>query len=206
MSLLNSVLKIGSIEFEKPNAIDKLLDKFFLFIFPGFITPNHLTLFRYLTIPFIFYFLAYEHYFFGLLLFMISSFSDALDGAMARTRGQITSWGKINDPLADKLLIGLTGMIVISKYIGLWFIFTIIILEILTVLVILSIYDKKDNPGARLPGKIKMILQSFGIVILLVYSVKNIPIILFIATALLVLSIVFSVVNLLFCIFISKSI
>jgi phosphatidylglycerophosphate synthase len=141
-----------------------------------------------------------------LLLFIFSAFTDALDGALARTRKQITEWGKIHDPLADKLLIGLSGVVVISKYVGIEIIAAIIILEILTIIVALIVYDKNNNSGAKLPGKIKMIFQSLGVGLLLVYAVQSLPLILLTATILLHISIFFSIFNLFFCLFISKSI
>ncbi|MGM0629272.1 MAG: CDP-alcohol phosphatidyltransferase family protein [Patescibacteria group bacterium] len=107
--LSKKLLKIGNTEFKRPNAIDRILDRLFLWSIPSYIKPNHLTIFRYLTVPIIFYFLLNSFYLPVLLLFLLSAFTDALDGALARTRDQITSWGKIHDPLADKLLIGIVG-------------------------------------------------------------------------------------------------
>jgi CDP-diacylglycerol--glycerol-3-phosphate 3-phosphatidyltransferase len=206
MRLKKKIIKIRDVEFKEPNAIDKALDRFFLFAIPKFVTPNHLTIIRYITVPIVFFLLIYQYYFWGLLLFIFSAFTDALDGALARTRKQITEWGKIHDPLADKLLIGLSGVVVISKYVGIEIIAAIIILEILTIIVALIVYDKNNNSGAKLPGKIKMIFQSLGVGLLLVYAVQSLPLILLTATILLHISIFFSIFNLFFCLFISKSI
>jgi CDP-diacylglycerol--glycerol-3-phosphate 3-phosphatidyltransferase len=206
MLLKKKIIKIRDVEFKEPNFIDKALDRFFLFAIPKFVTPNHLTILRYITVPVVFFLLVYQYYFWGLILFILSAFTDALDGALARTRKQITDWGKIHDPLADKLLIIFSGVIVISRYIGIEVITAIIILEILTIIVVLSIYEKENNSGAKLPGKIKMVFQSLGVGLLLVYAVQSIPLVLLIATILLHISIFFSIFNLFFCLFISKSI
>jgi CDP-diacylglycerol---glycerol-3-phosphate 3-phosphatidyltransferase len=206
MFFKKSIIKIRDVEFQEPNAIDKALDRFFLFALPKFVTPNHLTILRYITVPIVFFLLLYQYYFWGLLLFVFSAFTDALDGALARTRRKITNWGKINDPLADKLLIGFSGLVIVSKYIGLEIITVIIVLELLTIVAALIFYEKKENTGAKLPGKIKMIFQSLGVGVLLVYAVQGVPVILLTATIFLYISIFFSIFNLLFCLFISKSI
>lgn len=205
MKLKERISKISEPRSEEPNFMDKVLDKTFLWIFPPFIKPNHLTVFRYISIPIIFFLLLFQYYELGLIFFFISAFSDALDGALARTRKQITSWGKINDPLADKLLIGVSGVILITKYIGVEIIAVILLLEILTVVAALSLYDPKENPGARLPGKLKMLCQSFGLGFLLIYITSNVLTIFTVAVFLLYLSIFFSVINVIFCTFFAKS-
>ncbi|MGM0482882.1 MAG: CDP-alcohol phosphatidyltransferase family protein [Patescibacteria group bacterium] len=199
------ILEIGNTEFKEPNAIDKLLDKLFLWLIPSYIKPNHLTAFRYLTVPIIFYFLLNNLYLSVLFLFLLSAFTDALDGALARTRNQITSWGKLHDPLADKLLIGVVGVILITEYIGIEIIFMILILELLTIVAAVSLYDPKDNPGARLPGKVKMFCQSFGLISLLVFAITGAIPFLITATLLLYLAILFSVINTLLCTFFTKA-
>jgi CDP-diacylglycerol--glycerol-3-phosphate 3-phosphatidyltransferase len=205
MSLREKIFKISQPRSEKPNLIDKILDKLFLWVFPSSVKPNQLTIFRYISIPVIFITLLLQYYKISLLFFIISAFTDALDGAMARTRKQITSWGKIHDPLADKLLIGLSGLIIITKYLGIEIILIILSLEALTIIAAISLYDSKENHGARLPGKLKMLGQSFGLGLLLMYAVTNMTLFLTTAVVLLYLSILFSVINVIFCTFFAKS-
>ena len=203
--LFNKIIKVGKTNFEEPNTLDRYQEKIFLWIFPGFIKPNHLTLFRYLTIPPVILLLEYNLYAIALPLFLISVATDAFDGAMARTRKQITSWGKMHDPLADKLLIGTVGFILITKYIGIEIILIILFLELLTIVAALSLYDPEDNPGARLPGKVKMFSQSLGLILLLVFAITGNFVTLFLSMALFYISILFSVLNVLFCTFFAKS-
>ena len=66
----------------------------------------------------------------GLILFFISAFSDVVDGSLARTKNKITTWGAIYDPIADKLLLGSTSIILVSKLISFYLGFLIIIIEI----------------------------------------------------------------------------
>src|SRR5690242_2692989 len=73
---------------------------------PRWVRPNHLTLLRLLLVPFVLYFLAHERYAIGVPLFLFAALTDWFDGALARTRKQITEWGITHDPFVDKLLIG----------------------------------------------------------------------------------------------------
>jgi len=66
--------------------------------------PTVLTLSRIVLIPF-FVFSVYQHPVLGALIFSIASITDFLDGYLARRSGQITKFGIIMDPLADKFLV-----------------------------------------------------------------------------------------------------
>lgn len=71
-------------------------------------TPNKLTLLRVLLIP-VFIVLVYlpvpYHLLWALLVFIVASLTDFLDGRLARSRGLVTDFGKFMDPLADKMLV-----------------------------------------------------------------------------------------------------
>jgi CDP-diacylglycerol--glycerol-3-phosphate 3-phosphatidyltransferase len=154
-------------------------DRFFaatlLKLLPAWVTPNHITGFRFFTIPFVIFFLIIESFEVAVSLFVISALSDALDGAKARTNDQITDWGKLYDPIADKLLIGTTAAIVVSNLISPAVAFIIIALEVL--IVGMALYQKRyvgTEIEAKWAGKIKMIAQSFGIGFLLLYAMHPI--------------------------------
>lgn len=66
--------------------------------------PTVLTLSRIVLIPF-FVLTVYNHPVIGALVFSIASITDFLDGYLARRSGQITKFGIIMDPLADKFLV-----------------------------------------------------------------------------------------------------
>lgn len=86
--------------------------------------PNKLTIFRILLVPImiIIPFLGIEGDIFGIpisyiiidLIFMIASVTDKLDGYIARSRNQITTFGKFLDPIADKILV-LAAMIMLVE-------------------------------------------------------------------------------------------
>ena len=70
--------------------------------------PNYLTLARILMVPVLVVVLltrVTNHEIIGVLLFWAASITDLLDGYLARRLGQVTTLGKLLDPLADKLLV-----------------------------------------------------------------------------------------------------
>jgi len=76
--------------------------------------PNILTLTRILLLPFFAAALIYEQYQYALLIFIAASITDLLDGFIARVKQQITYFGTILDPVADKFFL-LTSFIMMSK-------------------------------------------------------------------------------------------
>ena len=71
--------------------------------------PNKLTVLRVLLIPFFLTFvLLFEipnHMVWALIVYVTASVTDFLDGRLARKNNQVTTFGKVLDPLADKLLV-----------------------------------------------------------------------------------------------------
>ncbi|MEK7552564.1 MAG: CDP-alcohol phosphatidyltransferase family protein, partial [Patescibacteria group bacterium] len=98
---------------------DQLLAKTVIPLLPRRTTPNQITTFRFLTVPVVFFLLIFGSYFWAGIVFLVAAFSDALDGALARTTDRITDWGKLFDPLADKLLIGGTAAILVTRFLSL---------------------------------------------------------------------------------------
>ncbi len=176
---------------------DKLLAGTVLKLFPRWILPNYLTVFRLAATPFVALLMFYEHYSVGLFAFLLVAFSDALDGAMARTRNQITEWGKIYDPLADKILIGSMVFIIILRYIDFWTAIIIIGIEFIIILVAWIRKIKGIKMQANIWGKIKMILQVTGVAILLLSIVFDWGTLLPLASGVLYLAIAFAIVSLL---------
>lgn len=66
---------------------------------------NKLTLLRIIMIPFFIYLLLSKYTLLAFVVFSLASFTDFLDGYLARKHNLITNFGKFMDPLADKLLI-----------------------------------------------------------------------------------------------------
>lgn len=86
--------------------------------------PNKLTIFRIILVPImiIIPFLGIKGEIFNIpiacividLIFIIASITDELDGHIARSRNQITTFGKFLDPIADKVLV-VTAMIILVE-------------------------------------------------------------------------------------------
>ena len=179
----------------RPNAIDRFMEKTFLRLVPDSVTPNQITKFRLVCVPFVSIFLLLDWVIAGTVLFTRAAVSDAFDGAIARTKRKITTWGTLYDPIADKLLIGAVSVIIVSKYISNYLAAAIVIIEILLVASAYFRYKGRVVP-AKTMGKTKMILQCIGVGILLLYIILNVPALLVIATYLLYAAVIFGLVSL----------
>jgi CDP-diacylglycerol--glycerol-3-phosphate 3-phosphatidyltransferase len=141
-------------------TLDKVIDKVFLRFIPRSVKPNHVTIIRFILIPFVYELLATRQFGWALIVFIVAALTDAIDGAMARTRNQITDVGKVIDPLADKLLI--LSVLVFIGYRNLVVeVFAIFILmEIIAVIAGYFLSFAVGKPiGANVFGKIKLVLQ-----------------------------------------------
>lgn len=72
-------------------------------------TPNKLTVLRMILVPFFMAFMMIDIkniplVIIGLIIFVVASITDAVDGNMARKHNMVTDFGKFMDPLADKML------------------------------------------------------------------------------------------------------
>lgn len=66
------------------------------------------------------------------VLYMVLSLTDKVDGYLARSRHEITDFGKFLDPIADKLLVFSALLLLMDiGYVNLWFVFIILVREFL---------------------------------------------------------------------------
>ena len=79
---------------------------------------NKITIARIILVPFFVAAILYSNFNAALAIFIICVFSDALDGYIARTRGQRTRLGALLDPIADKFLL-ISGFVSLSVVKGL---------------------------------------------------------------------------------------
>jgi cardiolipin synthase len=150
--------------------IDRFLERTLLKFVPQKITPNQVTYLRFILTPIVGWLFYREIYDWGLILFLFTMLTDAIDGAMARTRNQITDLGKMIDPLADKLAIGVVVVLLVIKFITPTIAWLMIGVDILTMLV--GGYKKyilQEDIQAEIFGKLKLIAQVTGVGVLLLY-------------------------------------
>jgi CDP-diacylglycerol--glycerol-3-phosphate 3-phosphatidyltransferase len=148
---------------------DRLLERTLLRLIPHDVKPNHLTILRVLLIPFILYYVWMENWPVAVFLFLFAALTDVLDGSLARTRKQITMWGTVADPVADKLLIGSVVVLFVAQEINLGFAAIIVFIELLIVLTaIVRRRRGHEYYSANWYGKLKMLFQCIGVSALLI--------------------------------------
>ncbi len=134
--------------------------------------PNKLTVLRMILVPFFVFFLLVpgipHHYLIALLIFAGASYTDHLDGKIARSRGLITNFGKLMDPLADKILV--ISALVCMVELGLtsaWFVIIIIAREFLVTSIRLLAVESGRVIPANNWGKAKTVSQMVAILAVL---------------------------------------
>lgn len=139
--------------------------------------PNRITVFRLILIPvFVALFLLDFplHYLYAAIVFVLASFTDFLDGYLARKMHLVTDIGKFLDPLADKALV-CTALILVGMFEN-DFKLLIIIAAIVIIIRELAITcfrtiaaSKSIVLAADIWGKIKTALQMFGLSFYIAY-------------------------------------
>lgn len=97
------------------------------------------------------------------VIFAVAVVTDRLDGALARTYGMITEFGKLADPIADKMLIG-AALIGLSMLGDLpWWVTTVILAREIGVTVLrFAVLHRGVIPASR-GGKLKTLVQAIAI-------------------------------------------
>ena len=117
--------------------------------------PNTLTLLRILTIPLFLEFLAYHLYFEALVVFAIGGLTDFLDGLAARWMNQQTALGAYLDPVADKLLV-ITSYIMLGSIDGIpmWLAVVVVVRDAIIVVGYCVIYFLVEERWQVKPSRI----------------------------------------------------
>lgn len=133
--------------------------------------PNKLTVLRMILVPFFVLALLWpfpHHFLIALIIFGAASYTDHLDGMLARKNNQITDFGKFMDPLADKILV--ISALVCFVSLGLcdvWLVLLIIAREFMVTSIRLVAAGKGSVIAANNWGKAKTVSQIIAICVIL---------------------------------------
>lgn len=143
--------------------------------------PNKLTLLRILLVPvFILLLMGFQNSestilkILPLIVFAFASFTDLLDGYIARRDNLITDFGKFMDPLADKILVNSALICFIElKMLAAWIVIVIIAREFIISGFRMLAAKKGITIAANIWGKLKTVSQM-ALVIIMLLSYANI--------------------------------
>ena len=140
--------------------------------------PNKLTVFRIILVPImvIISFFNLPGNLFGIpttmivldLIFIIASITDKLDGYLARSRNQVTTFGKFLDPIADKILV-LAAMIMFVEMNKLpaWIPIVVLFREFaVSGYRLIAVQNKGKVVAASIWGKLKTVTQMIAIILM----------------------------------------
>lgn len=131
--------------------------------------PNILTVIRFCFVPIIIMLLSQGNYIGAIVTFSLSGITDILDGAIARKYNLISDFGKLMDPLADKITqLSMLFMLTIKHIIPIWIIVVVATKEFLMVCGASFLYGKEMVVSSRWYGKLATVLFYVAIVISLV--------------------------------------
>lgn len=145
--------------------------------------PNLITYFRFLLVPPFVYFFLKENYIMAGVMIGLSGFSDCFDGYFARKLNQVTSLGKILDPIADKVtLIAVAVCMVIYMPSILPIMLILVGKEFLMLLGgFILLLKKMTPPPANIFGKIATLVFYFVISLIIFVRIvtgrENMPLI-----------------------------
>ena len=129
--------------------------------------PNKLTVGRMIAVPFFIAAFVMEYYLVAFIIFAAASFTDMLDGQIARKYNLITNFGKIMDPLADKILVYSAFCLMIGNSIPAWMFIVILTREFVVSGMRTVAASEGIVVAAGMSGKIKTVLQMIAVMLLL---------------------------------------
>ncbi len=139
-------------------------------------TPNKLTLLRVIMVPIFMWALLSGFYIAAIVVFILASLTDQLDGFLARRNNQVTTFGKLMDPLADKILT-ISALVCLmevknAEFINSWVVMIIIARELIVTGIRQLAMGENTVIAASKWGKAKTVSQMaaiIGVMIDLVY-------------------------------------
>ncbi len=133
--------------------------------------PNRLTVMRMILVPFFVAALLYpfpHHFLAAFVLFAVASYTDHLDGKIARKRNLITNFGKFMDPLADKVMVLSAMVCLVSLDLAdVWIVVLMLAREFMVTSIRLVAADRGRVIAANIWGKAKTVSQIIAILAVL---------------------------------------
>ncbi len=176
--------------------------------------PNRLTIFRMILVPVFVVFMLVNFgsviwpYILSLVIFIVASLTDMLDGRISRKRNLVSNFGKFMDPLADKLLVCSALICLMTLDLApAWIVIIIIAREFVISGFRLIAAEQQIVIAAGIWGKLKTVFQMAAIILLLfscawnprlgpVYPIRLLgTIVLYIAAVLTVISMIVYIVQ-----------
>ena len=133
--------------------------------------PNKLTIGRMIAVPFFIAAYLLGYYPAALVIFIAASITDLLDGKIARSRNLVTNFGKIMDPLADKILVySALCLFIEADIIDAWMLIVILAREFIVAGMRTVAASEGKVLAAGMSGKIKTVLQMVAVIVYLFAS------------------------------------
>ncbi len=132
-------------------------------------TPNMLTLLRVIMVPIFMWALLSGLYIVAIAVFITASLTDQLDGFLARRNNQVTTFGKLMDPLADKILT-ISALVCLmeipeAEFITSWVVMIIIARELIVTGIRQLAMGENTVIAASKWGKAKTVSQMAAIIV-----------------------------------------
>ena len=128
--------------------------------------PNALTVVRLLLIPAIIFYIFTGNYILAFVFFTISGITDIADGFIARKFNLVSNFGKLMDPLADKLTqIATLASLVFTNIIPIWILLIVFLKEFIMICGASFLYGKDVVVYSKWYGKLATVLLYIAIVV-----------------------------------------
>ena len=142
--------------------------------------PNKITMIRFLLIPIFVIVVSLWHGWVGdliaLIIFVVASLTDALDGHLARSQNLVTDFGKFMDPLVDKMLVtsALIALVAMGRVYA-WVVIIILAREFAITGLRTIVVEKGIVLAASPLGKFKTATQMLAVCFLFIYTIPALP-------------------------------
>ena len=136
--------------------------------------PNALTVARIFLIPIIIYFIITNNYLLAILFLILSGLTDVLDGFIARKFNFISDFGKLIDPLADKLTqVSVLTSLALKGILPMWILVIVVIKEFFMIAGASFLYGKEMVVSSKWYGKLTTVLFYLAIACSLIIGICN---------------------------------